>query len=423
MTVQEASNLWFFESHNNLKRSQWLQSTLSELEAKTKGMLKLIEGDADTFAQRAEMYYKKRPELVNMIEDFYRSYRSLAERHDQLKFESANSFSNQGFLHKEWGFTDKSSSSSSVLTFDSESEIDDPLEEEPVESKLRELPRIEKEKSTLSTYCSDSELCEEKVESDFKELSRDNSDICVVKQMIEKVESTESLYDELKDGQDKNNVIELSEESERIRRKVNKTTEKIPFVVTNPEEGIQGQNKLKDLSDAKYESIKGKVTSELQRLEEENLALKAELDRKYEDENNFAEISERVLIEEAERIGRKAKKTKEKATYMKVFHPESEEIQSQNNLAVKLMSEVERLKEENLAYKAELERKNEEKREVIRQLSLSMDILKGENDNMKKLIRDSKKRIKPFEFGNLKGVFSRKMFGSQQKFPTTLVAL
>jgi hypothetical protein len=33
-------------------------------------MLKLVEEDADSFAQRAEMYYKKRPELISMLKNF-----------------------------------------------------------------------------------------------------------------------------------------------------------------------------------------------------------------------------------------------------------------------------------------------------------------------------------------------------------------
>lgn len=45
-------------------------------------MIKLIEEDADSFARRAEMYYKKRPELMKMVEEFYRAYRALAERYD-----------------------------------------------------------------------------------------------------------------------------------------------------------------------------------------------------------------------------------------------------------------------------------------------------------------------------------------------------
>ncbi|KAL2470862.1 Protein NETWORKED 4A [Abeliophyllum distichum] len=49
-----------------------------------KRMLKLIEEDADSFAKKAEMYYKKRPELINLVEEFYRVYRSLAERYDHV---------------------------------------------------------------------------------------------------------------------------------------------------------------------------------------------------------------------------------------------------------------------------------------------------------------------------------------------------
>ncbi|RWW78094.1 hypothetical protein BHE74_00013709 [Ensete ventricosum] len=45
-------------------------------------MIRLIEEDADSFAQRAEMYYKKRPELMKLVEEFYRAYRALAERYD-----------------------------------------------------------------------------------------------------------------------------------------------------------------------------------------------------------------------------------------------------------------------------------------------------------------------------------------------------
>ena len=59
-----------------------------ELEEKTKAMLKLIEEDADSIAKHAEMYYKKRPELISMDEEFYRTHCSLAERYHQLKSDS-----------------------------------------------------------------------------------------------------------------------------------------------------------------------------------------------------------------------------------------------------------------------------------------------------------------------------------------------
>ncbi|KAK6141435.1 hypothetical protein DH2020_024795 [Rehmannia glutinosa] len=73
---------WWWDSHISPKNSKWLQENLTDMDVKVKSMIKLIEEDADSFARRAEMYYKKRPELMKMVEDFYRAYRALAERYD-----------------------------------------------------------------------------------------------------------------------------------------------------------------------------------------------------------------------------------------------------------------------------------------------------------------------------------------------------
>lgn len=58
------------------------RSLTSEMERNVKQMLRLIEEEADSFAQKAEMYYQKRPELISLVEEFYRGYKSLAERYD-----------------------------------------------------------------------------------------------------------------------------------------------------------------------------------------------------------------------------------------------------------------------------------------------------------------------------------------------------
>ncbi|KAL6971574.1 hypothetical protein U1Q18_031253 [Sarracenia purpurea var. burkii] len=73
---------WWWDSHISPKNSKWLQENLADMDAKVKAMIKLIEEDADSFARRAEMYYKKRPELMKLVEEFYRAYRALAERYD-----------------------------------------------------------------------------------------------------------------------------------------------------------------------------------------------------------------------------------------------------------------------------------------------------------------------------------------------------
>ncbi|CAN1193368.1 Protein NETWORKED 1A [Linum perenne] len=72
---------WWWDSHIP-KNSKWLQENLTGMDAKVKAMIKLIEEDADSFARKAEMYYKKRPELMKLVEELYRAYRALAERYD-----------------------------------------------------------------------------------------------------------------------------------------------------------------------------------------------------------------------------------------------------------------------------------------------------------------------------------------------------
>jgi KIP1-like protein len=118
-------------------------------------MLRLIEEDADSFAQRAEMYYKKRPLLVEMIGDFYRNHRSLAEQCDQLR-----SSSNVPRI-KLFGVPTLSSLSScsyvsSTCSSESDSEVDDPepdsildTESEQDGSSEMELKRFREENKAL----------------------------------------------------------------------------------------------------------------------------------------------------------------------------------------------------------------------------------------------------------------------------------
>ncbi|KAL2665077.1 hypothetical protein AAZV13_02G199600 [Glycine max] len=78
------SHSWWWDSHISPKNSKWLSENLEEMDRSVKRMLKLIEEDADSFAKKAEMYYQKRPELVALVEEFYRVYRALAERYDHV---------------------------------------------------------------------------------------------------------------------------------------------------------------------------------------------------------------------------------------------------------------------------------------------------------------------------------------------------
>ncbi|PIN06765.1 hypothetical protein CDL12_20681 [Handroanthus impetiginosus] len=256
-TTVESSHWWWFDSHNkgNANRSPWLQSTLAELDEKTKTMLKLVEEDADSFAQRAEMYYKKRPELISMVEDFYRTHRSLAERYDQVKSEHGNR------LLTPW---------SSPLSF----------------TKYR-------------------------------------------------LEKSLSLNDKAYDSYSENfGPEELSDESE----------------VDDPDE-------------------------------------------------------------EEETLQDQLKKTEEV--------PNSAE----NDELVRLREEVERLREENKVQKEQLMQKDEEKREVIRQLSLAMEVLREENVKMRKSLKNTPKKETQHEYNKMKEGFIGRLFSGFGKSPANLVAL
>ncbi|KAF1871951.1 hypothetical protein Lal_00012168 [Lupinus albus] len=57
------------------------------MEEKVQSVLKLLEEDGDSFAKRANMYFKNRPEMINFVEESFRAYRSLADRYDHISTE------------------------------------------------------------------------------------------------------------------------------------------------------------------------------------------------------------------------------------------------------------------------------------------------------------------------------------------------
>ncbi|KAI9106560.1 hypothetical protein K1719_022088 [Acacia pycnantha] len=83
---------WWWASHVRTKQSKWLENSLQEMEEKVVETLKILDDEGDSFAKRAEMYYRKRPEIISFVEESFRAYKSLAEKYDHLsrEFQSAN---------------------------------------------------------------------------------------------------------------------------------------------------------------------------------------------------------------------------------------------------------------------------------------------------------------------------------------------
>ncbi|XP_020225087.1 kinase-interacting protein 1 [Cajanus cajan] len=92
MLQRAASNAysWWWASHIRTKQSKWMEQNLQDMEEKVHAVLKLLEEEGDSFAKRAEMYYKRRPELINFVEESFRAYRSLADRYDHISTELQN---------------------------------------------------------------------------------------------------------------------------------------------------------------------------------------------------------------------------------------------------------------------------------------------------------------------------------------------
>nr|GMC47418.1 protein NETWORKED 3A-like [Ipomoea batatas] len=224
-----SSHWWWFEAEKNTykDRSPWLQSTLSELDRKTNAMLRIIEGDADSFAQRAEMFYKKRPELISMVRDYYRAHRLLAEGYDQVKSESSARLLTPWALplttikcqaEKPVSSIDKAYDSYSE-TFDLEesdlSEVDDPEPEEVQGEKqngkeegsvcIIEVLKLREEIERMKE--------EARAMKDMKRDDIDNDEVAKLKEEMEKLKEENRVQKELlmqKDEEKREAIRQLS---------------------------------------------------------------------------------------------------------------------------------------------------------------------------------------------------------------------
>ncbi|KAG4986103.1 hypothetical protein JHK84_034054 [Glycine max] len=62
----------------------------ADMEEKVQTVLKLLEEEGDSFAKRAEMCYKRRPELISFVDESFKAYRALAEGYDHISTELQN---------------------------------------------------------------------------------------------------------------------------------------------------------------------------------------------------------------------------------------------------------------------------------------------------------------------------------------------
>ncbi|XP_022889944.1 kinase-interacting family protein-like [Olea europaea var. sylvestris] len=70
---------------NHFSKPSWLLCTIADLDERMKMLISKIpkEDSADSFAERANAYYQKRPQLLALLQDLYNDYLSLADRYCQ----------------------------------------------------------------------------------------------------------------------------------------------------------------------------------------------------------------------------------------------------------------------------------------------------------------------------------------------------
>ncbi|XP_077220939.1 kinase-interacting family protein-like [Tasmannia lanceolata] len=70
-------------------KASWLQPILADIDQKMQDLAvnHPEEDESDSFAQRAENYYRKRPQLLNLLQELYNHYLSLVDRYS-LKTQS-----------------------------------------------------------------------------------------------------------------------------------------------------------------------------------------------------------------------------------------------------------------------------------------------------------------------------------------------
>lgn len=221
---------------------------IEELDEKTKEMLRVIDEDADSFAARAEMYYKKRPELIAMVEDFYRSHRSLAERYDLLRPSSVHKHGSES--HEKSSTCDGSSWSEACETHEeyAESEVDD------AESKW--------------VNEGETDGIVEEVESSQLDYGQDNESYEMMKEEIERLRGENRIYNEMvrdKDEEKREAIRQMSLAIQMLKEENSELKKCASAVVTrrNKEGGDSQRNqqmwKPFEFKKMKLEGFWGKV--------------------------------------------------------------------------------------------------------------------------------------------------------------------
>ncbi|GJM94722.1 hypothetical protein PR202_ga11395 [Eleusine coracana subsp. coracana] len=104
------NNSWWWDRHISPQSSKCLSENLEEMEKQVKEMLGFIEEEEGEFsAEKAEVFYQKRPLLITHVKNCYQMYRALAERYDSVTGELRKNIASSMQSHGSLGISESDS--------------------------------------------------------------------------------------------------------------------------------------------------------------------------------------------------------------------------------------------------------------------------------------------------------------------------
>uniref|UniRef100_A0A0D9UX78 NAB domain-containing protein n=1 Tax=Leersia perrieri TaxID=77586 RepID=A0A0D9UX78_9ORYZ len=373
---------WWWDSHISPKNSKWLAENLEEMDKQVKEMLQLIEEDGDSFAKKAQMYYQRRPMLITHVENFYRMYRALAERYDNVTGELRKNIPTR--LQYQGSLTG-SESGSEIQRSPSPSP-------EPQKSWTREQsPRAAGFDVFLSNKSNGSPASRKEPEdlasqSESEAKSEDGDDDGIAytlhQRILELEDELNTVNQKLRDANEKLEVLEEkslrcrcdskengnSDDQSATKEKLQSSQEeinnlKISLEVLSEENSrLLGQNKKLE---AEIVNLKGEIASDRRQFEEKLSHSDAEIDKCRQE---LAEASEKLLQEKSanssvtkelqetiESIRLKLEKVSEEKLLVEDKFKKLEEANSEaEKYNQELFHATERLSEEKFRHEAEI---------------------------------------------------------------------
>lgn len=398
---------WWWDSHISPKNSKWLLENLTDMDSKIKVMIKIIDEDADSFARRAEMYYKRRPELMSLLEELYRAYRALAERYDhaagelrQAHKKMAEAFPDEFQLDFDDDLPTETASTESetdnrdmtpfFLSFikagDSKKRAKDDQDHE----------KLQKEISSLSQENQD---LKKKISSVLEKSNKAESEVSSLKAALADQESEkEAAFSQCQQSSDrlqslKSEILHTQEEFKRLKEEMENglqnlsTAEERCLLLERANQNLHLElDNLKLASKEKHDELNEKHI-ELEKLsisiqEEQLKSMQAEMAR-LSLEKQLAQAQEKLRLLSLEKHGEASKIENIEATKVQLqkeletIREENRKLDDQNHssasVIIRLQDEIISLKNTQRRLEEEVSRHVEEKRVLQHELSYLKD--------------------------------------------------